>query len=313
MKMLIIFLGFISLFAFGGCSHLFYHPTKEEYTTPDKFLVSYENVYFETSDGHQLHAWKMLADFSEHKNKMVKGTILFFHGNAENLSSHFLHLAWLTKFGYQVLIFDYRGFGRSPGKPDQVGLYQDALAAFDYSFKWHQKTAPTAFYIVYAQSLGGIVAARAMVDFPHKDKIDLLVLDSTFSSYQNIAFHKLSRSWIFTLLSPLAYIVVSDKMESKSHLPKLAPTPLLVIHGDQDMAVPYQFGEEIFSLYPGKNKWFWSIPGGQHTDIFFRPDYLETPIKLETKNPATDDSAPKIQKYRQQFIEFLDQLKKNLM
>ena len=135
--------------------------------------------------------------------------------------------------------------------------------------------------ILYGQSLGGAVMGHAVLDSPHYELIDLLVFDSTFSSYQDIAFKKIKSSWPLFIFSPLAYLLVTDKTASQDRLPKINKKSL-VIHGTNDTVVEYEFGEEIFQLLPGP-KWFWAVDDGVHTDVFFRHE----------------------KKYRQKFLDFI--------
>src|SRR5690606_1051305 len=133
----------------------------------------------------------------------AKGTVIQFHGNAQNISTHFYSLAWLVSEGYNLFTFDYRGYGKSEGSPHQEGVFKDALSAIEKGYEFHAKSGAGAF-IIYAQSLGGIIAARALPDSSLSNKVDLLVLDSTFSSYKDIAFGKLTSRWFLTPISPLA-------------------------------------------------------------------------------------------------------------
>jgi fermentation-respiration switch protein FrsA (DUF1100 family) len=274
MKKLFIYTLF---FFFYGCSNLFYFPTKHFYADPKKHDINYEDIDFISLDGTQLHGWLM----SSNKAKKKKGLILHFHGNAQNITSHWLNLGWLTKNGYDVFIFDYRGYGLSKGQANQQGLNKDSVAALNWAYEL-QKSYPK--FIVYGQSLGGAVSMRALKDFKHRDEIDLYVLDSTFISYQSIAFDKLKEAGIFVVLSPLSYILVSDEYSAREFVEELK-MPILVIHGTKDPVVPYKFGEEIFSKITTKKKWWWSVEGGGHTDVFW----------------------PKNLKYRTKFSSFLEE------
>jgi hypothetical protein len=212
-------------------------------------------------------------------HKPSLGTILHFHGNAQNLSSHFLMLSWIAEYGYDLFIFDYRGYGQSTGAPSQDGIYLDSMAGMQkgYEFSLENKSP----LIVYGQSLGGNVALRAIVDFSYKDQIKLLILDSTFASYQKMAWDKLTSAWILIPFSPLAYVFFSDKYASGLILNKLPPIPTLVIHGTNDLVVPFKFGQELYSKIETQ-KWFWKIENGTHTDAFFRNEhnYKEDFIKF---------------------------------
>src|SRR4051812_3784255 len=97
-----------------GCSSLLYQPSREQIYEPTKLgLEQPEDRFFPSTDGTLLHAWYFRSD----PKKQPKALIAFFHGNGENLSTHFASLAWILPFGYDFMIFDYRGYGRSQGDP----------------------------------------------------------------------------------------------------------------------------------------------------------------------------------------------------
>lgn len=270
----------IFLLLLTSCSHLFYHPTKISYVDPNKFVSAIEDVWFTSKDGTKLNAWWMPTI----KIK-PKGTIIFFHGNAENISSHFLNLAWITHEGYNVFIFDYRGYGASQGTPGQEGIYLDSLAALDLGRDLNQKISPRGKLIVLGQSLGGVVSLRALVDWQFKKEVDLIVQDSTFMSYKDVAFDKLKSYWPTFLFSPLALVLISDEYASLKVAHKIK-SPLLVISGDKDQVVPLKFSKELFKKVKSKKKWFWKIKNGIHTDVFAYHDF----------------------KYRKKFLDFLETL-----
>jgi len=279
----IIFLA--STFLLVSCGHLFYQPGIGRMYQPDQFKVKFEEVYVDGFDGIKLHGW-----YVRRKNAATtkpKGLILMLHGNAENISTHFLNLLWITQEGYDYLIFDYRGYGESTGAPSQKGLYQDALTALDYSLNLaHKEKYPK--FIAYGQSLGGNVLLKGLQGFDRTSQIDLVVLDSTFLSYKWIGFDKLTDFWFLYPLSPLAFVVVTDEFAPKDYVYKL-DRPTLYIHGEKDKVVPVKFGREIFSKLksvPENKKWSWFIPDGQHIDVFSAHDKI----------------------YRKQFVELLNNL-----
>jgi pimeloyl-ACP methyl ester carboxylesterase len=258
--MKIIFLLLVSMFI-SSCSHVYYQPQKKHYVDPAQFKLTYEDVYFPSADKTILHGW-----FFSSGGHKPKGTIVHFHGNAQNLSTHFLNLIWLVKEGYDLLVFDYRGYGKSKGEPGQEGIYHDALAAMDKGYELYIKRKSPKL-IIYGQSLGGIISLRALPDFKHVDDVALMVQDSTFSSYTDIGFDVLARRWFLMPFSPLAYVLVSDKYGSYNVLDKIK-TPTLVIVGQKDEVIPQKFGKEIFKKIHPTKKWLWKLPNGGHIDIF---------------------------------------------
>src|SRR5437879_2787088 len=132
----------------SGCTKFFFYPDRKLYGLPDQFGVKYETVRFQSADKTEL-----VGIFLHSSTAPVKGTIIHFHGNAENVSSHFGFSYWLTSFGYQVFIFDYRGYGASQGKPTEHGLVQDGIAAIEYARR--RKDVDPKRLVIWGQSLGG--------------------------------------------------------------------------------------------------------------------------------------------------------------
>lgn len=198
---------------------------------------------------------------------------MFFHGNAQNLSAHFVALGWLTKHGYDVFVPDYRGYGRSDGKAHLEGVYKDSLAILHKGWELFQRDQHKKF-IVYAQSLGGTIAMRAHQDFAHKDKIDLLVLDSTFNSYKDMGWSVATKSWLTIAISPLVYLFISDEYSPKNYIP-LIKTPTLVIHSKVDQVVPFKHGKLIFESLKCEKKWFWQLEKHPHIHVFAYGDRPE--------------------------------------
>lgn len=251
-----------------GCSHLVYQPSRFQFYDPAKFKLSYEEVHFSSKQGAKLHGWYFPATTKE-----VKGTIIQFHGNAQNISTHFLSLAWVVYEGYNLFTFDYQGYGASEGKASQEGTYHDALAALEKGRELNQKSGGKKL-VVYGQSLGGIIAARALVDFPHQKEVTLLVQDSTFSSYKKIAFNRISSIWFLWPISPLTFFLISDEYASFKVLDKIR-TPTLVIVGQKDTVIPQKFGKQIYKQLESEKKWLWKLPSGGHIDMFSKRDGVQ--------------------------------------
>lgn len=257
-----------------SCSGVFYQPDRNLHYPPEQFQLNPQNIQFLSGDGTHLTGWFFVT-----KQNPPKGTLIQFHGNAENISSHYLSLIWMIQSGYNLFVFDYRGYGRSEGNPTQEGTYLDALAALNEGWRLHQLShkSPQKQFIVYGQSLGGAIAMRALTDFDKKDKVDLVVMDSTFLSYRAIARKKLTEHWYTWPLSPLATLLVSDDYSAEKALTD-NKIPLLVIHDKMDPVVPFSCGQEIFDNATSE-KHFWILNNGKHIS-FFSPEYVENRSKF---------------------------------
>src|SRR4051812_42769424 len=119
LKIAAVFLSMI----LAGCSQVFFQPNRVQVLTPAQLGLAYEEVRFGSTDGLQLHGWFLPAVGK------AAGTVLFMHGNAENISTHIVSVAWMPARQFNVLIFDYRGYGASQGKPTFSSVQQDIDAA----------------------------------------------------------------------------------------------------------------------------------------------------------------------------------------
>ena len=252
-----------------GCSSMLYHPSQDYYASEAKVSevlgVTPQPVTFlsgSTSDSPRLTGWYFKQT---NKRSKTRGVLVHFHGNGENLSTHFLSFYWVLEHGFDYFIFDYQGYGHSPGKPSPQNTVQDGMAAL----RWIQESHPKLPIVVAAQSLGGAVALSTLIKLKNEIPVRLLILEGTFLSYKKAAKRVMSHSWITWLFQPLGSLVMSDEYAPKDHLQNFPPIPSVVIHGDADQVIDYDLGQEVFEALP-QPKEFWSIPEGRHTDTFFR-------------------------------------------
>ena len=247
-----------------SCTNYFLAPANRiHYNDPkNEFSLDYEDIYFASIDKLKLHAQYIKAEGER------KGLIVYFHGNGENLSSHFTNLMWIPSLGYDYIIIDWRGYGRSWGNTDIEGSVEDTLVALNLSYALKKKKSYKKF-IVYGQSMGGAIVLKALSKFKDIKDVDLLVLDSTFIDYKGVAFDVLKRHAVTFLFSPLAYLLVSNDFSPKNEI-KTYKMPTLVIHAKNDKIVNFGHGEEIYSNLTMSQKWFWQLPEGNHIDVFRR-------------------------------------------
>lgn len=220
-----------------GCSSLFFYPKKDfvDNLTASKFNP--EDIYFRTLDGLKLHGWLFKA-------KEDRGTILVLHGNAENISTHVNSVLWLVKEGFNVFIFDYRGYGKSEGEPNIPGIHRDAEAALETLINLHRINNNNV--IILGQSLGGAVSVYLVANSPYKQRIKALVIDSVFSSYRRIMREKLSKIFItWPFQYPLS-LFIDDQYSPEKWIKKVTPIPILIFHGEKDTIVPIHHGVFLY-------------------------------------------------------------------
>lgn len=247
----------------AGCTHLFFHPQKELVCNPYLDMVNYEDIYFKTADGLILQGWLLKPEGKS------SGSILYLHGNAENISTHVNNVLWLVKEGFAVFVFDYRGYGNSEGHPVIEGVHLDAEAALNTIINLSGTNANNI--IVLGQSLGGAIAVYTVANSPLKSHVRALVIDSVFSSYRAIAREKAAQ---FVITWPLQYplsFLVNDHYSPDRWIGKVSPIPLLIIHGDQDAIVPLHHGAVLYekALTPKK---LWVVKGEGHIQAFSEKD-----------------------------------------
>ncbi len=228
---------------------LFYLPTRDEPSTPAAWHLPYESVTFPSTDSIRLHGW-----FIPGKGKTAqssKPTVVFSHGNAGSISYHLGFCAWLAEAGYNVLIYDYRGFGKSTGTVDRRGMIDDVKSAFRY-VQQRQDIDPDRI-ISFGHSLGGAQSITALAETPVKN-LRAIVVDGAFASYQAMAR---------IVGGQLGESLVSDELAPKDFIKQLSPVPLLVIHGTQDEVVPVAQGRQLFEI-AGEPKTLFEVKGGHH-------------------------------------------------
>lgn len=236
---------------------MFYYPSKNVYYSPARDGYKYEEVSFNSKDGTMLSGWFIPAI-----GKPL-GTVIQFHGNAQNMTAHYLFVSFLPQSGYNLFVFDYRGYGKSLGKPSHEGVYQDSVAAIKY-IKSRTDIDQNKILVV-GQSLGG-ANAIAVVGNNHFTGIRGMVIESTFYSYEGIAKDYLND----TLLSSANF--ATSSMVSNSYSPadvidKISPIPIVFIHGTGDSVIPYKHSQMLFDKAK-EPKYIWTIRGGDHVEAF---------------------------------------------
>lgn len=237
-----------------GCTYLFFKPSKQLVDSPEVHKYSPTNVYFKSSDGLTLHGWYFTA-------KEERGTILICHGNVENLSTHVKLDLWLIDAGYNLFIFDYRGYGRSEGQPDVQGINRDAEAALE-TLLFTLPRMRQDNIVVFGKSLGGAVAVYTVANSPHKNRVKALILDSPFSSYRGIAREKITGSvigWPFQY--PLSWLI-NDDFSPIKYIKRVAPVPVVIIYGMNDDIVPGHHSRMLYdAAVAPKELWEVTVPG----------------------------------------------------
>lgn len=202
-----------------------------------------EEIWFQSGDGTKLFGWYL-------ESTQPRGVLLWCHGNAGNIIHRLENMALLYRAGISMLIFDYRGFGRSAGKPFEEGLYQDAFAAYGYLAR--TRGIRSDHIVLFGRSLGAAVAGAVASQRP----IGGLILEGPFPSVESLAKAQLYGLPAHWLLSSRFRLI--DRLRD-------VRAPILVLHGDRDTIVPIAFGRQVYEAAP-EPKSFYVIEGADHND-----------------------------------------------
>lgn len=223
------------------------------YATPEQFGVGFEDLLLRTADGETVNAWFVRAVGEP------LGHILFAHGNGGNIGDRSPVLALLAAAGFDVLVFDYRGYGRSTGRPSERGTYLDARAAREALLA--QDGVDTERVVYLGKSLGGGVMMELVTAFPPA----ALILMSTFTGLRDAAG---------AVYPYLPKVFVPNAYPSLKRIRGLT-CPVLIMHGDHDELLPVRMGRELFAAAP-EPKELVIYPGGAHNDIVLKPGWANT-------------------------------------
>ncbi len=243
--------------ALCGCTKLFFQPGVMVYADPATYGQRYEVIKFRSTDGTELTGM-----FFPAKGTPV-GTVVHFHGNAQNMTSHFSYSSWLAEKGFNVFIFDYRGYGASQGTPSMPGLVADGVAALEQVRKIPGVDANKV--AVFGQSLGGAIAVAAIAQCGGAQP-KALVLESSFYSYKGVASAVLRARWWGWPLSWLPWIAVTGNNAPADYIGRIT-CPKLFLHSEKDPVVPFSQGMKLYRA-AGEPKKLLLVPSG-HTNAFY--------------------------------------------
>lgn len=269
MRLLLIFITF-AIVLYAGFSLMLYllqdrlvflphMPGRELDATPQVIGLDYEDTWIDTADGERLHGWYIPVD-------AARGTVLFFHGNAGNISHRMESILIFNRLGLNVLIVDYRGYGQSSGKPGEQGTYRDAEATWDYLVG--QRRLPPERIVIFGRSLGGGVGAW-LASRPGVEPAGVII-ESSFSSGMDMG-KRLYPMLPVRLITRINY-PVRDYITA-------VRAPVLVVHSRDDEIIPFDMGQAIYQA-ASEPKTFFEM-GGDHNAGFW--------ISRERYVPALDD------------------------
>ena len=221
-------------------THAVFYPSKDIAQTPSVLGLDFEDLYLKTADGERINAWFV-------KSRIGAATIIFAHGNAGNIGDRLLKLKFFHDLGLNVLLFDYRGYGKSSGHPAEEGIYKDGLAVYDHAVS--RSDIDPKKIIMYGTSLGGVVA----IEVATKRHCAVLIVDSSITSAKE------SAKTFYPFLPAFFLRTKFDSIGKIRHI----EAPKLIIHSPQDQLIPYSMGVKLYEA-ASEPKLFLRSAGGHN-------------------------------------------------
>ncbi len=239
------------------CDSWFFRPSRDVYDDPANYGLCYRDLDIPVEPGVRLHGWLLEAQGP------ARALVVHCHGNAGNVTGHFPFVAWMPAVGLDVLCFDYRGYGRSSGAPSREGIVRDGLAATDLALNLAgERDIPV---ILFGQSLGGVVAVSVGA---RRERVAAVVLDSAFSSWRREAGWAAGQSWLMYVLWKVAGgALVSGGGDAVDEIARIAPRPVLLMHGKQDHIVDWHQAVDLYRA-AGSPKDLWLLDDTGHCGMW---------------------------------------------
>jgi fermentation-respiration switch protein FrsA (DUF1100 family) len=236
-----------------GAERPFYQPNKILYADPARAGVPHELVYFSSGDGEKLMGLYFPARGES------RGVVIHCHGNFANVSNHFPASYFFTEHGFDLLVFDYQGYGVSEGRPSRRGTIADGRAAVAFA---RTRAAGKPLFL-FGQSLGAAVAAVVAAEDPD---VKAVILEAPFTTYRAIFKDVMKRNfltWPFSFFVPaLAIRRRDDPLEAVA---RISPRPVLILHGTADRIIPWSMGKTLYDAAREPKKW-WGVEGAGHME-----------------------------------------------
>ena len=226
----------------SGCANqAFFSPSHND-------MPSKEVVWLDSLSGNKIaYRYYQPTNTSSMSSPELRGTVVHFHGNSGQMEKTQEKVAWLTGYGFNVITFDYSGFGHSTGTATDKDAYLDAISILNYINQYNHQPL-----FVVATSTGSNIFLRAWADNPIG--IDGIILDSPFTSYVKEAQFVLSQSPLGELYNWLALFIMRDDYAAEQSLHRVPKSHVLVVHCEEDSVVPFEFGETLYHQLKGKKQ-----------------------------------------------------------
>ena len=249
----------------GFTESQFYRPSTQDYAEHTKLGITPEDVFFKSNDGTRLHGWFLPA------KGQPTGTLIHLHGSDRNITYTIKNVHWLTNHGFNLFLFDYRGYGQSENKPSRQGVVEDAVAAIEYVRSRSDIDANTLF--LWGQSMGGQLAIVA-ANLAGTKGIQAVVAEATYATPSHHIKDKMGQMGPLWLVQWGLWLITSDAYAAQDVVGRIAPTSILLVHGTADRGVLPYHSEALFQA-ADEPKDIWRVQNAGHLQVFQNALYRE--------------------------------------
>ena len=223
----------------SSCTQFLFQPFKAHIFTPAVVKLDYQDIYAVDSQGLRLHGWKLSAASD------YNGSLIFFHGNGENISTHFGSVYWLAEQGYDVYLFDYRGYGKSEGSAELDAVVHDYDIMLDAVL---QLLPENEKLMVMGHSFGASLSIYGVAHSRYRNRISALISVSAFADYHQVAQEMLSRSWLTWALQWPLSLTIDNSYRPQDSVALISPIPLLIMHSRQDEIIELHHARDLYAV-----------------------------------------------------------------
>jgi hypothetical protein len=243
----------LCLYLYAYQTRFIFKPSRDLEQTPEALQLDYEDIWLPVGAAGEIHGWWLpaLTSAPQGRNRVL----LYLHGNSHNIGGNLANAQRFQRLGFSVFLFDYRGYGLSPGPfPSEQQVYEDAATAWAYLTQ--TRRIPASEIVIYGHSLGGAIAIDLAVKQPEAAG---LIVESSFSSMQAAAnadgqYRLIPVNWLLT-----------QRFDSLAKAPRLQ-MPVLYIHGLEDEMLPATMSQQLYAASPDR-KALWLVPQAHHADV----------------------------------------------
>lgn len=267
-RLVTIFVVSVSIVISSGCQKVFFQPKKTLIYSANVCHYQPKNIIVKSRENKELHGWF----FKSNKNK-PKGTIIFFHGNSNNVSYESRKMLFVLEAGYNLLTFDYRGYGYSEGSPSVKGVLNDSIDFIDKVLDKELEDKKLGIdninnLIVHGQSMGGATVSHVARYSKHKDKFKVLVLDSTYTSWQKIVREVARRVILFWPWEDIIALYFPNRASALENIEYINVENVLIMHSKADKLIDYYHAIEIFNKANNRNVVLLNDKSSNHANMF---------------------------------------------